>query len=158
RRREMRVSEHNSTRGGGRVRRICVAAVLLSLSGASCAQDPQKEIRQEAQTLASWAATLHLLGDDWHEGSVPSRYVAKSAEEAHETLQEEAQKLERSCRMCYGSLSQLLGARAENLGSLASSLSQAVRNEDRAAVEQLSARLSEEQRAFDDLARGAGAK
>jgi hypothetical protein len=155
----MRASDHNSTRvGRRRVRRVCALALALSLC-AACARDPQGEARQELQTLSSWAATLRLLADSWREGAVPSRYAAKTAEAAQETLQEEARKIERSCEMCYGSWSQaVLGAHAHNLDSLASELSQAVQKEDRAAAVQLVESLAGEEQSLRDLARKAGAQ
>lgn len=149
-----------SKRGDRKTRalRLCATATLIALVSlsVSCASDPQKGARQELQTLSSWAATLRLLADSWREGSVPSRYAAKTADEAHEALQEEWHSIEQSTTTSAEARAGL-SDHARTLDALAATLAQAVRNENREAAGQLIAQLSDEQKSVDELARGAGA-
>jgi hypothetical protein len=157
---KLKTTDQDSKRNGhARGRRLCAFAVSSSLLllSAACAQDPQKEVRQELQTLSSWAATLHLLADSWREGSVPSRYAAKTADDAHETLMEESQTIQQSSSI-PADAREVIKGHARNIHAAAMSLAQAVRNEDRGAAAQLSGQLSDEQKSVDDLARGAGAQ
>jgi hypothetical protein len=153
----MRVSEHNSTRGGGfRARRICVVAVLLSLSAASCAQDPQKETRQEAQTLASWAATLGMVGDSWREGSVPGRYAEKTIAEVRESVREEGQTINASATLPADARA-ALSDHARKLDALASGMRESVTSNP-ASMPQAVEALSQEAQSLRDLAQQAGAQ
>jgi hypothetical protein len=150
----------NSTHDvSARARRRCALVVTLSLlfMSSACASDPQKEARQKLQMLSSWAATLHLLADSWREGAVPSRYAAKTADDAHETLMEESQTIQQSSSIPADAREAIKG-HARNIDAAAASLAQAVRNEDREVAAQLSGQLSDEQKSIDDLARGAGAQ
>jgi hypothetical protein len=151
-------TDHDSKRVGC-ARRFFTLAVMLSLlfTSAACASDPQKEARQKLQTLSSWAATLHLLADSWREGSVPSRYSTKTADDAHETLTEESQTIQQSSSI-PADAREVIKGHARNIDAAAASLAQAVRNEDRVAAAQLSVQLSDEQKSIDDLAHGAGAQ
>lgn len=137
--------------------RALVATLSLLLTTPACASDPQKEVRQELQTLSSWAATLRMLSDSWRDGSVPSRYAAKTADDAHETLMAESQTIQQSSSI-PADAREVIKGHARNIDAAATSLAQAVRNDDRAVAARLSGQLSEEQKSIDDLARGAGAQ
>jgi hypothetical protein len=146
----MMLTEHNSKRDV--LRRVRVACVLLSLSlSAACAQDPQKEIRQEAQTLSSWAATLRLVGDSWREGSVPTPYAKKAIEAARATLRDELKTIQGSSTIPADARA-ALSERARSLDALGDAMSRAVQGEDRAATEQLAGSLTQEQQLLGSLA------
>jgi hypothetical protein len=154
---KLEATDHNSKRDGRARRFLILAATLLLLTSSACASDPQKEARQKLQTLSSWAATLRMLADSWGDGTVPSRYAAKTADDAHETLAEESQTVQQSSSIPADARAVITG-HAQSIDAAATSLAQAVRNGDRAAVAQLSGQLSAEQKSIDDLARGAGAQ
>jgi hypothetical protein len=154
----MRVSEHNSTRGdGGRARLICVVAVLLSLSAASCAQDPQKETRQEAQTLASWAATLHLVGESWREGSVPSQYARKTFHEIRKVLQKELKSIQESSTMPADERA-ALAEHAQKLDGLTGAMWEEVQTGDPTFTSKMIEQAAQEEQLLKDLAQKAGAQ
>jgi hypothetical protein len=161
----MRATEQDETRGhaarDGRTsaRRLCalVASASLLILSAACSKDPRGEARQELQTLSSWAGTLRLLAESWREGSVPSRYAAKTAEEARESLRSESQTVQQSSSIPSDARA-AFAQHAQALDSLASSLSRAARGGDREAASQLVVQLAGEQQAVDALARGAGAQ
>ncbi|MFN2599415.1 MAG: hypothetical protein ABR563_19775 [Pyrinomonadaceae bacterium] len=142
--------------GRGRARRVVTLFVLLSLSGA-CAQDPRKQTRQELQTLSSWAATLHLLGEAWLERSVPSRYAQQTLHEARQTLQEEAQTIQQSSSIPADARAALIG-HAQQLDRLAGGLSEEVQTGDPTDTPQVLTQVAQEQQALADLARGVGAR
>lgn len=170
----MRATDHSTTRGGARragttrggptrarwsrARRLCAIAASASLLilSVACSQDPRKETREELQTLSSWAGALRLLAESWREGSVPSRYAAKTSEEAREALREESQTVEQSSSIPAEARA-AFARHAQTLDAFASSLAQAARGGDREAAGQLVAQLSGEQQLIDELARGAGA-
>jgi hypothetical protein len=137
------------------VRRVCVVAVLLSLS-AACAQDSQKEIKQQAQTLASWAATLHMIGDSWREGSVPGRYAEKTLDEAREALRDEGQTIDESSTMPADARA-VLSDHARKLDALAGGMRESVKG-NAAAVSQAVDALAQEEQSLRDLAQRAGAQ
>jgi hypothetical protein len=153
----MRATRHNSTHGSRkRARRVCVVVAALSLSAASCAQDPQKEIRQEAQTLASWAATLHMVGDSWREGSVPGRYAEKTIIEVRESLREEGKTINESSTLPADARA-ALSDHAGKLDALASGMRESVTSNP-ASMPQDIEMLSQEEQALRDLAQRAGAQ
>jgi hypothetical protein len=153
----MRVNGHNSARSGSvSARRVCVVVAALSLSAASCAQDPRKETRQEAQTLASWAATLHMVGDSWREGSVPGRYAEKTIAEVREALREEGKTINASSTLPADARA-ALSDHEQKLDSLAGGMREAVTSNP-AAMPQAVGLLAQEEQSLKDLAQQAGAQ
>jgi hypothetical protein len=154
----MRVNEHNSTRGGRlRARRVCVVVAALSLSATSCAQDPQKETRQEAQTLASWAATLHMVGDSWREGSVPSQYARKTFHETRKVLQKELKSLQESSTMPADARA-ALAEHAQKLDGLAGAMWEEVQTGDPTFTPKMIEQAAQEEQSLKNLAQQAGAQ
>ena len=151
----MSATNHNPDRDLRR--RVRVACVLLLSLSAACAQDPQKEIRREVQTLSSWAATLHLLADSWREGTVPTPYAKKTIEAARETLRDELKTIQGSSTIPADACA-ALSERAQSLDALTEAMSRAVQSEDRAATEQLAGSLSQEEQLLGSLAQQAGAQ
>jgi ApbE superfamily uncharacterized protein (UPF0280 family) len=109
------------------------------------------------QTLSSWAGTLRLLAESWREGSVPSRYAAKTAEESRESLRSESETVRQSSSIPSDARA-AFAEHAQAIDALAASLAQAARGGDREQAAQLAVELSGEQQAVDALARGAGAQ
>ena len=110
--------------------------------------------------MASWAASLHLLCDAWREGSVPTRYAAKSMEEAREALSQEAQTLRKE--ISKGDAESQDGSalldHLSKLDALTVSAAEAVRAGDSSAAERVVGSLAQEQQALSDLSRGVGAR
>jgi hypothetical protein len=140
-----------------RARRTFIFAASLALFCAACAQDPQKETKQELQTLSSWAATLHLLADSWREGSVPTQYTTKTLENARDALRQESQRAQSSSSLGGEARSSLV-AHIESLDALAGEFASATQREDRSAVPQLVNALAQEEQTLADLAQKAGAQ
>jgi hypothetical protein len=138
-------------------RRTFIFAATLALFCAACAQDPQKETKQELQTLSSWAATLHLLADSWREGSVPTSYATKTLENAREALRQESQRAQSSSSLAPDARSSLV-AHSQSLDAQAGELASAVQREDRSAVPPLANALVQEEQTLAALAQKAGAQ
>lgn len=162
---EKMASEHHNTArvyraaaraGRARARRIAALSVSLSLF-AACAQDPQKQTRQELQTLSSWAGAIHLLGEAWLERSVPSRYAQQTLHEARQALQEEAQTIQQSSSIPPDARAALVG-HAQQLDRLAGGLWEEVQTGDPTNTPQSLAQLAQEQQALNDLSREVGAR
>jgi hypothetical protein len=153
----MRATGHNSKRGGGRglARRVCIVAAALSLS-AACSRDPQKEISREAQTLASWAATLHMIGDSWREGSVPGRYAEKTIIEVREALREEGKTINESSTLPADARA-AVSDHARKLDALASGMRESVTSNPAAMPQEIET-LAQEEQSLRDLAQKAGAQ
>ncbi|MDT7604478.1 MAG: hypothetical protein QOF61_2475 [Acidobacteriota bacterium] len=152
----MRATDHNSTRDVRRRARVVCVLATLSLFAACAQADPQKEIRQEAQTLASWAATLHLVGDSWREGSVPGRYAEKTISEVREALREEGHTINESSTLPANARA-VLSEHAQRLETLASGMRESVTSNP-ASMPQEIEMLSQEEQSLKDLAQKAGAQ
>jgi ABC-type proline/glycine betaine transport system substrate-binding protein len=80
--------------GGRRRTLVCVALAAALLPAAACStQTPDERLKTELRTVASWAATVRKVCEDWQGGRVPTGYAAKALEAAQDELQTEAQTL-----------------------------------------------------------------
>jgi hypothetical protein len=154
---KLEATDHNSKREGRARRFLTLAATLLLLTSSACASDPQKEARQELQTLSSWAATIHLLGEAWLERSVPGRYAQKTLDEARQTLQDESQTIQQSSSMPADARASLV-EHAQKLDKLAGTLREEVQTGDPSLTRQALDEVAQEQQTLEGLARGAGAR
>src|SRR4051812_25428986 len=75
--------------------RFLLPTVLVFLNACSFQSAPDK-LRQELQTISSWAATTRMAGEALLNGHVPSAYAARAFETAHQNLQDEGKALEQS--------------------------------------------------------------
>src|SRR5215210_4374092 len=76
-------------------RKFSYLPLLLLAALAACAQSPADELRAEAQTAASWAATVRMAGEAWSKGAVTDAYARRTVETAQRTLGETADALDR---------------------------------------------------------------
>src|SRR3982751_4038212 len=75
--------------------RFLLPTVLIFLNACSFQSAPDK-LRQELQTISSWAATARMVGEALMNGQVPSAYAARAFEAALQELQAEDKTLEQS--------------------------------------------------------------
>jgi hypothetical protein len=65
----------------------------IALSTACRNRSAADEFQKEMQTVTSWAATAHMVGEAWLRGAVPTRYARRTLQSAEETLAEERSAL-----------------------------------------------------------------
>ena len=65
----------------------------IALSTACRNRSAADEFQKEMQTVTSWAATAHMVGEAWLRGAVPTRYARRTLQTAQEMLAEERSAL-----------------------------------------------------------------
>lgn len=66
----------------------CILLLLIPIS-ACRARSPAGEFNTELETVQSWAATAHMVGEAWTKDTVPIAYTEQTLQTAQQTLQEE---------------------------------------------------------------------
>lgn len=67
--------------------------LLLTLLTACSSKSSSEELTKELQTVSSWTATAHMVGDAWVRGSVPTAYAKQTLSTAQQELQKESDTL-----------------------------------------------------------------
>ena len=135
---------------------LLVSLALLTVLTACGAQSSADDLATELETVTSWAATAHMVGDAWINGTVPTAYAKQTLEAAQQSLQEEMDTLAQGSTVPSDRRTKLL----ETLQSLEQTVGQmatAVEQEDRAALTQQMQQLSTEEQTIGTLAKNAGA-
>jgi hypothetical protein len=73
--------------------RLSELLLLLSTVTACSTQPSTAHLAKELKTVKSWAATAHMVGDTWVQGSVPSAYARQTLQTAQTELQNESKTL-----------------------------------------------------------------
>ena len=124
------------------------SSLVLVLALACSTRPPAEQLKTELQTVASWAATARMTGEQWLKGSVPRAYAAQTLRAAAETLEEEAQAIQGQEAAGAAELTRAAGA---TIGRMRT----AVEGGDRAALARLLEQLKAEEQAARSLAGGA---
>jgi hypothetical protein len=130
--------------------------LVLVLALAGCTRSPEDQLKAELQTVTSWAATARMVGEAWLKGAVPRAYTAQTLLAAEETLQEEAQTIQKvkAEGAAIGLQTSLLD-RTQSLGRAVGQVRAAVESKDDQALGQLLEQLKGEEQAVKSLAGGA---
>lgn len=104
--------------------RLALALPPLIVLAGCAARSPARKAAEERQTILSWTATAHMVGDAWRRRAVPTTY-------ARQTLE--------SARRAVGAVGKKDPALEETLARMADAL----RRNDRSALAQQIAALSE---------------
>jgi hypothetical protein len=106
---------------------------FLTLLTTSCSQKTSAEdMQQELDTLTSWAATAHMVGEAWASNSVPKTYAQQTLKTTREKLQQEIGTLSKAS---IPSLQrQTILKSLEQLQATIGQMSTAVAHKDRTAL------------------------
>ena len=63
--------------------------LCLALSISCRARSPIVELKDELETVASWAATAQMVGEEWAGDAIPEAYARRTLRSASETLEQE---------------------------------------------------------------------
>jgi hypothetical protein len=72
---------------------VCILSCVLIVLTACSTQTPDERLKTELRTVASWAATVRKVGEDWQGGRVQTGYTMKALEAAQEELQQEGKTI-----------------------------------------------------------------
>jgi|SRR5918911_4977980 uncharacterized protein YPO0396 len=128
----------------------CLSLVALALT--CCTRSPADQLKTELQTVASWTATAHMVGDAWLKGAVPHAYVTKTLVNARETLQEETKTIE---ELKPEAGAELLD-QTRNVGQLVEQMRAAIEKKDNQTLAQLLKQLEAEEQAVKATAKSGG--
>lgn len=67
--------------------------LLLSTITACSSQPSAAQLTKELETVASWTATAHMVGDAWVKRSVPTVYAQQTLQTTQEELHKEAKTI-----------------------------------------------------------------
>ena len=71
--------------------------LLITLLTSSCSKKTSAEsLKKELETVTSWAATAHMVGEAWTRGAVPTVYAQQTLKTTQEKLQEQTDTLSKS--------------------------------------------------------------
>jgi hypothetical protein len=143
-----------STSPGRGIRRAALSVPLLLLTACG-SRSPAARATEEAQTVASWAATTHLVADRWLARAVPDAYARHSLETVRKTLAREATKA--ASDELPAEMRGPIRAAIEAVDRSAAAVYAAVERHDRTAVAEQIGRLAEVQRSLAPLVERGGA-
>ena len=132
---------------------LMLVLVCMTACGTS---SPDEEVTTELQTIASWAATAHMVADAWTRGAVPTAYAKQSLQTAQQTLQDEAQTFSQSPAATTQRGAALLQA-LQQLERMLGMMAQAVEREDRALLATQIAQLTVEEQHLSEFGKIGGA-
>lgn len=137
------------------LRRVC-CLVLLTLALTYCTRPPADQLKNELQTVASWAATARVVGEAWLKGDVPHAYATKTLSNAQETLQEEAKTIEELKPEAGTGLRDQLLNQTRSAAQVIDQMRAAVEKRDHQALAQLVKQLEAEEQAVKATAKSGG--
>lgn len=129
--------------------------LLLTILGGCSSKSSSDELNKELQTVQSWAATAHLVGDTWLRGDVPTAYAKRTLSTTQKELQNELNNL--SQKAPPQSRSTLI-AQLQRLQGTVQEMSKAVELKNSTAMKQQIQELSTEEQALGKLFKTAGGK
>ena len=132
----------------------CLSLVALALT--CCTRSPADQLKTELQTVASWTATAHMVGDAWLKGAVPHAYVTKTLVNARETLQEETKTIEELKPEAGAELRAQLLDQTRSVGQLVEQMRAAIEKKDNQTLAQLLKQLEAEEQAVKATAKSGG--
>ena len=109
---------------------LCIA---LALALCACSQSPDEKVKDTAQTVSSWAASLSFAGQQWAGNSVPKRFMRTTIDAADKELEKSAGAVEGKSDRVSRDISEVR--------HLADELGRAVERRDRQSAIKIASRL-----------------
>ena len=78
---------------------VCMLSCVLFALTACSTETPDERLRTELRTVASWAATVRKVGEDWQGGRVQTGYTMKALEAPQAELQQEGKTIAQDSAM-----------------------------------------------------------
>ncbi|MBH8574880.1 hypothetical protein I8752_18000 [Nostocaceae cyanobacterium CENA369] len=128
--------------------------LLLLLLTACGSKSTKDELSKELQSVKSWTATAHFVGDAWIHKAVPTTYVKQTLDKTQQELKTQTEELSK-----LSIPSSNRGAILKSLQQLqdtVSQMSKAVENNNYPAVTQQVQQLSHQEQAIAQLSLAAG--
>ena len=72
------------------MRKVLLIGLLFVLS--ACTSSHAKQIKA-LRTIQSWAATAHMVGETWQQGTVPDVYTQQTLSKSQQEIRKEAEQL-----------------------------------------------------------------
>jgi hypothetical protein len=134
-----------------RIPRLASAALaVLACAVAGCGGSPEKQLKDTAEHVASWATAAEIAGERWQAGVVPRRYAEAAAEAAQKGIEQQRTRLAKVPKTLADGAVGPSAREMSELSALASRLWTAVRSGDRGQAGELAHELGERGRALRD--------
>jgi len=134
------------------IRSASLLLLLTILSGCS-RKSSADELTKELQTVKSWAATAHLVGDTWIRGDVPTAYAKRTLSTTQKELQKEKDNLSQKAPPQSRAM---LVAQLQHIQATVEQMSKAVEQKDSKTMNQQIQELSAQEQSISTLAKTAG--
>lgn len=73
-----------------------IGSLVLLLLTACTSKSSSDDVLKELQSVKSWAATAHMVGDAWKRGAVPTAYAKQTLAKTQKELKKEVDSLSES--------------------------------------------------------------
>jgi hypothetical protein len=130
-------------------------ALLALLTGCSY-HSPSAQFSADLTTITSWAATAHMVSEEWARQAVPNAYAKQTLQVAREELQTAVATL-KQLQLSGASAQQraTLLRHVQRINQLLGQMSKVVEQEKRDAMAPLRRQLATEEKAINTLAKSA---
>ncbi len=127
--------------------------LLLTILSACSSKSSSDELAKELQTVKSWTATAHLVGDTWMRGDVPTPYAKQTLSKTRTELQNEVDTLSQKAPAQNRTT---LVVQLQRLQETVEQMSKAVEQKDARAMQQQIQQLSAQEQSISNLAKTTG--
>ena len=135
-----------------RIRSVSLLLLVTILSACS-SKSSSDELAKELQTVKSWTATAHLVGDTWIRGDVPTAYAKRTLSKTQEELQNEVEILSQKAPAQNRTT---LVVQLQHLQETVQQMSKAVEQKDAKAMQWQIQQLSAQEQSISNFAKTAG--
>lgn len=142
----------NLKRCGG----IFLLSLLISAQGCQT-QKPSEKLREELQTVTSWAATVRAVAGQWNRGAVLTVYAVKTFEAAGQSLDDEMKRLGKDSEIAAEKREAAL-SQMQNLKAIVGAMRDAAQKEDHSNVNEQAEQLAGVEQALKALSESDAAK
>lgn len=128
--------------------------IVTVLSITACnVRSPSQQINQELETVGSWAATAHLVGESWLRQDVPVVYAKQTLEKTQNELKKE---LETINHIESSSSRSSIQTQIQQIQSTIADLGTEINQQDRQAVTHSLQELSNQEKALQSFSESLG--
>ncbi|HEY9672163.1 MAG TPA: hypothetical protein V6D11_12005 [Waterburya sp.] len=127
--------------------------LVLTILSACSSKSSADEVTKELQSVKSWAATAHLVGDSWIRKDVPTAYAKQTLSKAQQELQKEQDNLSQKAPPQSRAM---FIAQVQHLQATVAHMSEAVEEKNSQAMSQELQQLSAQEQSVSTLAKTAG--
>ena len=127
--------------------------LLLTILSACSSKSASDELAKDLQTVKSWTATAHLVGDTWIRGDVPTAYAKRTLSKTQEELQNEVEILSQKAPAQNRTT---LVVQLQRLQQTVQQMSKALEHKDARAMQRQIQQLSAQEQSISNLAKTAG--